>query len=410
MNFPVYIAKRYLISKKSKNVINIISLISIFGVAIGTAALVIILSVFNGFEDLLKRLNNSFDPDIKIEAKYGKTFIPDNQTIEKINNLDFIEAYSFCLEENAMLEFGDRQIIATIKGVDSEFINVSGLDSMIISGNYMNYFHDVPVAVAGRGIAYDLQLNINFSAPISVYVPSRTRQLRGSFQDATDNINRLHVYAGGFFAIQQEYDTKYVILPLKEVQNLLEFDNDISSLEIKLKKGSSVKNAVRTLEKIFGDDFFVKDRNMQHEYAYKIMKAEKWTIFMILVFILLIASFNVIGSLTMLIIDKKNDIKILKSMGANNNLIRKIFFFEGIFISLCGAIAGIVFGGVICWLQMKYGFVSLGTSGSFIIDAYPVYIKAIDVLYIFFAVMLIGIVAAWYPVRYITKKFVSIDY
>lgn len=410
MNFPIYIAKRYLISKKSKNAINIISLISVIGVAVGTAALVIVLSVFNGFEDLLKRLNNSFDPDIKIEALYSKTFVPDEQIIAKLNDLDFIEVFSFTLEENAMLEFDDRQIIAGIKGVDEKFEHVTGLDTMIISGEYKNYFHEAPVAIAGRGIAFNLRLNTNFSRPVSIYVPSRTGRFRGSFQDASDNINRLLVYTGGIFAIQQEYDSRYVIIPLKETQELLEYENDISAIEIKLMESASVRNAVRILENIFGEEFSVKDRNRQHEYAYKIMQAEKWTIFLILIFILLIASFNVIGSLTMLIIEKKNDIKILKSMGADNQLIRKIFFFEGIFICLSGALTGIFLGGIVSWLQMQYGFVSLGTAGSFIIDSYPVHVKAVDIVYIFAAVMIIGVIAAWYPVRYITRKFLSLDY
>lgn len=398
-----------MISKKSKNAINIISFISVLGVATGTAALVIILSVFNGFEDLLKKLNNAFDPDIKIEALYSKTFSADKELLRQINELDFVEAYSKVLEENAMLEYRDRQIIATIKGVDHNFRNVSGVDTMIVSGEYENYVEDVPVAVTGRAIALNLRLTLDFIHPVRVYVPSRTGRLRGGFQDATDNINRLHVYVAGLFAIQQEFDTKYFILPLKEVQNLLEYENEISAIEIKLSENASLRNSLRTLQNIVGDDFSVKDRNMQHEYAYRIMKAEKWTIFMILIFILLIASFNVIGSLTMLIIDKKNDIQILKSMGADNNTIRNIFFYEGVLISFCGAIGGIFFGALVSWLQMKYGLVGLGTGGSFIIDAYPVSLKALDLVYIFFAVMIIGTLAAWYPVRYITRKFVHLD-
>lgn len=410
MNFAIYIARRYLISKKSRNAINIISLISVLGVATGTAALVIILSVFNGFEDLIKRLNNSFDPDIKIEAVYGKTFKADSSLIKKIELIDFVEAYSFCLEESAMLQYDDNQMIATIKGVDDNFINVSGLDTMIVSGEFIMEFYGATTAVIGRGISYNLQVHPDFSAPISIYVPSRTRQIRGNFSDAADNLNRIHVYAGGIFAIQQEYDSKYVLLPIDAARDLLEYDNDVSSLELKLKPGTSSSSAVKQIESVLGEDFSVKDRNRQHEYAYKIMKAEKWTIFMILIFILLIASFNVIGSLTMLIIDKKADIIILKSMGADNSLIRKIFFYQGVFICLAGAIAGVATGALVSWTQMKYGIVSLGTTGSFIIDAYPVFVKPMDILYIFVSVMIIGVLAAWYPVRYITKRFVSVDY
>ncbi len=410
MNFAIYIARRYLVSKKSRNAINIISLISVLGVATGTAALVIILSVFNGFEDLIKRLNNSFDPDIKIEAAYGKTFEADPLLLRKIDLMEFVQAYSLCLEENAMLQYNDNQMIATIKGVDENFTNVSGLDSMIVSGDFIMEFYGATTAVLGRGISYNLQVQPDFSAPISIYVPSRTRQIRGNFSDAADNLNRINVYAGGIFAIQQEFDSKYVILPLDAVQDLLEYENHVSSIELKLKTGTSHSSALKQIESVLGEDFLVKDRNRQHAYAYKIMKAEKWTIFMILIFILLIASFNVIGSLTMLIIDKKADIKILKSMGADNNLIRKIFFYQGVLICLAGAMLGVLIGSLVSWIQMKYGVVSLGTTGSFIIDAYPVFVKPMDILYIFVSVMIIGVLAAWYPVRYITRRFVSVDY
>jgi lipoprotein-releasing system permease protein len=380
------------------------------GVATGTAALIIILSVFNGFDDLLKRLYNSFDPDIKIVSAKGKTFIPDEAFSKTLNTSAFIDIYTYCLEENAMLQFGEKQMIATIKGVDDNYNKVTGIDSMVIKGEYMQYNQNAPVAVVGQGIAYNLELNLDFSNPVSVYIPSRTKDFKGNMQDATDNINRALVYPGGVFAIQQEYDTKYFIMPLAEVRQLLEYETNISSAEIKLKANSDIKNAVESLQQKLGKDFLIQDRNKQHEYAYKIMQSEKWAIFMILVFILLIASFNVIGSLTMLIIDKKNDIQILKSLGANNAMIREIFFLEGVFISFLGAILGLILGGLVCWAQIQFGLVKLGNSGAFIIDNYPVMVKWTDFIYVFGTVMIIGTFAAWYPVRYITKKFASLDY
>ncbi|MDD2385341.1 MAG: FtsX-like permease family protein [Bacteroidales bacterium] len=410
MNFPLYIAKRYLISKKSRNAINIISFISIMGVAVGTAALIIILSVFNGFDDLLKRLYNSFDPDIKVIAAEGKTFEANQNLLSKLENIDFIDVYSMCLEENAMLEYGDKQIIATIKGVDDKYQYVTGLDSMIVNGTFQQYEQNIPLGIAGQGIAYDLELSTDFTQPVNIYIPSRTGKFRGNFQDASSNINKAIVYTVGVFMIQQEYDTKYYIVPLETAQILLEFENSLSSLEIKLKKGTNTKDAVKKLSTILGDKFEIQDRNKQHEYAYKIMQTEKWAIFMILVFILLIASFNVIGSLTMLIIDKKQDIQILKSLGAGNKTIRHIFFLEGVFISFVGAIAGLIIGGFICWLQMRFGLVKLGNEGSFIINSYPVLIKWIDFVYVTITVMIIGTFAAWYPVRYITKKFANVEY
>lgn len=410
MNFPLYIAKRYLISKKSRNAINIITTISVVGVAVGTAALIIILSVFNGFDDLLKKRFSSFDPEIKIVASTGKTFVPDDKFYKIINESEFIDIYSQSLEENAMLKYRDKQIIATIKGVDDNFRKVTGIDSMMIAGDYQLYHEDIVLAVMGQGIAYNLNLDFNYNSPVSIYIPSRTKEFKGNFQDVGDNINISHVYASGSFSIQYEYDNKYFIMPLSEVRKLLEYDNNLSSVEIKLKKGSNTIKAMKALQSELGDSYKIMDHNLQHEYVYKVMMSEKWVIFMILIFVLIIASFNIIGSLTMLILDKKKDISILKSLGANNETVRKIFFFEGLFISLTGAISGLLFGIIICWMQIKFGFLKLGSSGSFIIDNYPVAIQGLDIIYVFIAVMLIGLFAAWYPVRYITKKFVKIEY
>ena len=389
------------------------------GVATGTAALIIILSVFNGFDDLLKRLYNSFDPDIKIIATQGKTFEANSDLLNKLDGSNIIDLYSLCIEENAMLEYGEKQIIATIKGVDDNYQSVTGLDTMIVNGIFQLYeqvilpddiHQEIPLGIAGQGIAYNLELSTDYTQPVNIYIPSRTGQFRGNFQDASDNINRAIVYTSGIFMIQQEYDTKYYIIPLETAQELLEYENQVSSVEIKLKKDIKSKDAVSELSNLLGNQFEIQDRNKQHEYAYKIMQTEKWAIFMILVFILLIASFNVIGSLTMLIIDKKHDIQILKSLGAGNKTIRNIFFLEGIFISFFGAIAGLFIGGLISWLQMEFGLVKLGNEGSFIIDNYPVLINWTDFLYVMLTVMVIGTFAAWYPVRYITRKFASLEY
>jgi lipoprotein-releasing system permease protein len=410
LNFPFYIARRYLISKKSRNAINIISFISVLGVATGTAALIIILSVFNGFDDLLQKLYNSFDPDIKIISSSGKTFDPDEKFVKNLKTCDFVDEYSFCLEENAMLQYGEKQIIATIKGVDDKYEKVTGLDTMIVQGDYKLKEQNVPCGIAGQGIAYNLELTVDFAYPVSVFIPGRTKEFSGNYSDAADNINQSLIYTAGIFSIQQEYDTKYFIMPLEEVRKLLEYETEISSAEIKLNKGVEVKEAVEQLESLLGEAFEVQDRNKQHEYAYKIMQSEKWAIFMILVFILLIASFNVIGSLTMLIIEKKNDIQILKSLGADNRTIRNIFFLEGLFISASGAITGLILGTAVCFAQIQFGLVKLGTGGSFIIENYPVLMKSTDFIYVFITVMIIGTFAAWYPVRYITKKFAKSEY
>ncbi len=240
-------------------------------------------------------------------------------------------------------------------------------------------------------------------------MPSRKAELRGNILDATDAINKAIVYNAGIFSIQQEYDTKYFLIDINLARRLLEYENEVSAIEIKLKKDIKNSIALSELKKIFGPDFKVLDRNMQHEYAYKIMKSEKWAIFMILVFILLIASFNVIGSLTMLIVEKKEDINIFRSLGTDVKTIRNIFFYEGILISIAGAIMGLIFGLIICWLQMEFGLVKLGNEGSFIIENYPVMVKSVDVGFVFITVIVIGLFAAWFPVRYITRKFANLE-
>lgn len=376
---------------------------------VGATALIIVLSVFNGFDNILRMLHNSFDPDIKIVSSLGKTFVADDNLLSLMESNEYIDYFSLTLEENAMLKFGEKQMIATIKGVDNNYQKVTGIDSMIIRGEYKLYEYNVPLAISGQGIAYNLGLGFNYLAPVTVYIPSRTKEFKGNFQDAADNINSVSVYPSGSFSIQQEYDTRYFIMPLTEVKKLLEYEENVSAIEIKLKNPTNEKKAILSLQSQLGDSFRILDRNLQHEYAYKIMKSEKWAIFMILILILLIASFNIIGSLTMLIIDKKDDISILKSLGADNKTIRNIFFIEGLFISLSGAILGLLFGSIICWLQMEFGLIKLGRGGAFIIDSYPVLMQRIDFIYVFITVMIIGIFAAWYPVRYITKKFTNIN-
>ncbi|MBR4583223.1 MAG: ABC transporter permease [Bacteroidales bacterium] len=409
MNFPFYIASRYLVSKKSRNAINIISIISILGVAVGTAALVIVMSVFNGFEDLLTRLNNSFDPDIKVVPVHGKTFVPDEKFKSAIDGCDFVASASYTIEENALLQYDDKQLIATIKGVDDKYLETTGLDTMVVRGEPLLYNEGVSCAIMGAGVAYSMGVLCDYLEPLTINIPSRTKEIHGNFSDAaSDILNSVTTYPSGIFAIQQEYDTKYVVLPIDEVRKLLEFNAEVGAVELKLKRNADNDKAVEYLSQSLGNGFQILDRKQQHEYAYKIMQSEKWAIFMILIFILLIASFNIIASITMLIIDKRNDISILRSMGANDTNIRRIFFIEGVGVSLVGAVAGLIFGGLVCWLQMTYGFVKLGGGdGSFIIDAYPVVVNMIDILWSFLAVMIIGLFAAWVPVRIVTRKLKS---
>lgn len=404
MNFSFFIAKRYLISKKSKNAINIISLISVFGVAIGTAALVIVLSVFNGFDNLLESMYNSFDPDLKISIAEGKTFNPNCAEIEKIKKLESVEFYSETLEENALLKYNNNQYFATIKGVDSNFREISGVDTMIIGGEFMLYDDKGrEYAIVGQGIAYFLSLGINYIDPIIIYVPRRNATITMNPEQA---FNRKYIYPSGIFGIQQEFDTKYIIVPLKFARELLDYENNISALELKVKSNNNIDKVQNKIQSILGNKYIVQNRFQQHETFYKIMKSEKWAIFIILTFILIVASFNIIGSLSMLIIDKKDDISTLRSIGANLKSIRYIFLFEGWMISIVGAIIGLFTGLFICWLQITFGFLKMGNTGSFIINTYPVAINFIDTIIIFFTVLIIGWLAAWFPVKYITKKYI----
>ncbi|HAN19052.1 MAG: hypothetical protein A2X13_11345 [Bacteroidetes bacterium GWC2_33_15] len=405
MNFPFYISKRYLVAKKSKNAINIISMISIIGVTVGTAALIVVLSVFNGFDGVIKSMYNAFDPDIKITPATGKVFsVKDNPRIDKIKNHPSVFDIAESLEENALLKYDDQQYVATVKGVSDNFNNISGVDTMMVAGEFVLKHNNQNYAVVGQGVAIFLSLNINFIDPLTIYVPKRDGKISINPEQA---FNRKAVFASGVFGIQQEFDAKYVLVPIDFAQNLFEYSNsDVSALELKIKPGYTIRKLQKEFKEILGTDYEIKDRYQQHEMFYKIMKSEKWSIFLILTFILIIASFNIIGSLTMLIIDKKEDIATLRALGANLQTIRKIFLTEGWMISIVGALIGLVIGLFICWLQIEFEFVRLKGAGSFIIDAYPVKMIWKDFVAVFFTVITIGFVAAWYPVRYITRRYV----
>lgn len=402
MNLKLFIARRYLFSTNKQNVINIISAISMIGVAVGTAALIVVLSVFNGFDNLIQMLFNSFDPDLKITLAEGKTFIPESKEFDKIRKLKSIIYFTEVLEENVLLKYEDKLHPATIKGVTKEYTKTTGIDTMIVQGSFFLEKNNIDYAVVGQGIAYYLSMGLNFVAPIVVYVPKRTKSIAVNAENA---FNRKILYPSGIFSIQQDFDVKYLIADITFVRDLLNYKSAVSAIELKLITESDIKEVKNEVKSILGEKFIVKDRYEQHELFYKIMKSEKWAIFLILSFILLIASFNIIGSITMLIIDKKNDIFTLNSLGADQATIHKIFLYEGWFISILGSFIGLILGGLICWAQIRYGFVRLEGSGSFIIDAYPVAYKAIDFVNIFVIVIIIGFIAAWIPSKYILRKF-----
>jgi lipoprotein-releasing system permease protein len=402
MNLPMFVARRYLFAKKSNNAINVISAISVVGVMIGTMALVIVLSVFNGFDNLVKSLFNSFDPDLKISLVEGKTFIPTHNQLGRLTAIPGVAAFTKVIEENALIRYGEKQLPATIKGVDNNYLEVSGLDTMIVDGKFSLMKDKINFAVIGRGIAYYLSVGLNFVNPLTIYMPKRAE---GYSLNPDEAFNVYNIHPSGVFSIEQDYDQKYIIVPYRFAAKLLNDSLSYSSIEVKFKKGADKDEIQKSVTEIFGKDFSIKNRYQQKEIFYKIMKYEKWAIFFILSFILMIASFNIIGSLSMLIIEKKRDITTFQSFGADNQLIRRIFLNEGLMISLFGAIVGVLLGILVCWIQMRFGIIRLSGSGSFIIDAYPVAIQFSDIFFAFITVIAIGLFAAWYPVRLMVNKY-----
>lgn len=403
MNFPLYIAKRYLLSKKSHNIINIISAISVVGVSVGTMALIIVLSVFNGFENLVISLYNSFDSDIKITVKEGKSFDPASLAVDSIKNLEGVKYYTEVIEENALIKYKDKQFIATIKATNDAYLKHCGLDSMLMAGDLVLEKEGQPFTLMGQGVAYNLGINLNdFFNPVTLYVPKRGTEI--STTNPEQAFSTRAIYPSGIFSIQQEIDSKYVLLPLSFARELLQYEKEVTSLEIGLSHEADDDKIQKKIEGILGGKFLVQNRYQQHETLYKIMKSEKWAIFLILAFILVIATFNIIGSLTMLIIDKKKDIGILMNMGADIDMIRKIFLIEGILIASVGAFSGITLGAIICWLQQTFGLVKLQGAGSFVIEAYPVQMQLSDFIYVLITVLVIGFIAAWFPAKQLVKK------
>jgi lipoprotein-releasing system permease protein len=406
LNLSLYIAKRYLFSKKRTNLINIISAISVAGMAIGTMGLIIGLSGFNGFDNLIKSLFSSFDADLKITLAEGKSFDARSQEFIDLRNSQDILFFSEVVEDNALLRYNNRQVLATIKGVSDNYAQMTGLDTMVIEGKFELQDGERQFAVMGQGVSYFLSAGINLIDPINVYVPQKGRRsgisIEGSF-------NQGAIYPSGIFSVQQELDSKYVLTPISFARQIFEMAEKSNSVELKLREGADVKKVQGEIEHKLGDRFIVKTRYQQHDYLYKTMQGEKYAVYLILILILIIASFNIVGSLTMLIIDKKEDIAILQSMGADRHLIRNIFLFEGWSVSLLGAIIGTFLGVALCQAQISYGLVKLQGGGSFIIDAYPMKIISLDILLIFCSVVLIGFLAAWLPVKYISGKFLQED-
>lgn len=402
MNLPFFIAKRYLISKKKQNIINIISAISVTGIIVGTMSLIIVLSVFNGFNSLITTFFSDFDPDLKITPAEGKMFDPAKFDFNKLKNNPDIIHYSEVIEEVALLKYGSQIYPATIKGVPENYIQYTNIDSLIVAGSYTLKRDGINYAVVGQGVAYNLGVRLSLADHIMIYVPKKGKQVSINPAHA---LNHNYIFPAGIFSVLEEIDSKYILVSFDYAAELFESEQLVSNVELGISPTANAKTVQKNIENILGDEFIVKNKYQQHDLIYKTMQSEKWAAYLILVFILIIASFNILGSLSMLIIDKKEDILIFRSMGATSKTIRQIFLFEGWMISILGAVIGSVVGVLICWLQIKFEIITLPGNGSFVISAYPVEIIFSDIFLVLSVVLLIGFIVSWYPVKFISKKY-----
>ncbi len=397
MNLPVKIARRYLFSKKSTNAINIISGISVFGITVGTAALILVMSVFNGFGDFIGGLYDAFNPDLKVSPIEGKVFTPDLDKLNQIASLDNVVAIARTLEENAMFEYGNNNDFGIIKGVDQYYDDVTSIDTSIIRGNYALQADGVDYAVIGQGVEGKMDINVNdMFKSLAVYMPKRKKS---SGLAGGNPLKKKYLKPVGTFAIyQNDFDDQYVLVPMSFAQDILSYkNNEVSFLEIKLAPEKDNSQTIAQIKDILGSSFSVKDRYEQDEAFFRIMKLEKWIAYILLTFTVLLVAFNMIGSLWMLVIDKKSDIAILKSIGATPALVRNIFLTEGMMLSLFGMLIGFILAVVLCLVQQRFGIITLQGGDAFIVQAYPVSMQIGDFVLVFFTVLTIGAVASLFP-------------
>lgn len=398
MHLPLFIARRYLFAKKSHNVINIISAISAVGMAIGTAALIIILSIYNGFDELVKSTLSNVEPDILITPSKGKVFIPEGEAFDRIKANPMICEYNLILQENVFVDYDGHQGIAKAKGVDSAFEAESPLAEHITNGEFSLHKGQLPQMVVGAGLAYKMGMNPAFLASAELYFPIRDRNF--SLANPAASIETVRMRPSGIFSVNQQIDDDLMIVPIEEMRKLLSYEEEVSGVEIRLAEGSTAKDirsAIKHIQKELGPDFKVLDRFRQNPSLYKMMRYEKAAIYLILIFVIIIIALNIFGSITMLIIEKKDDIETYRSLGATDKMLRRTFTLEGWLISLLGLAAGLVVGIGFSLAQQHFGFIKM--PGSFLVNAYPVILQWQDVLATIAGVALIGYIIALLPVR-----------
>ena len=406
MNFPFFVARRYLFSKKSTHAINVISGISAVGVSVATMALVVTLSVFNGFHDLVASLFTNIDPQIKVTPVKGKSAPADDPILTKIRQLPQVEVATETVQDIALATYNGRQAMVVVKGVQDNFDSLTHIKDILMgNGTYELHAADLNYGILGIRLAETLQTGYSYKNPLKLYAPKREGQL--NMANPEDGFVEDELYSPGvlFMVKQAKYDKNHIITSIAFARNLFGQQGMISSLEMRLKPGSDFDAVKSKMQKIAGDKYHVCDRFEQQEDTFKIMKIEKLMAYIFLTFILMVACFNIIGSISMLIIDKKNDVVTLRNLGASDKQIVRVFLFEGRMISSIGAVVGILIGLLLCWLQQEYGLVGFGRStGSFVVDSYPVSVHPEDIVLVFITVIAVGWIAVWYPVRYFAKR------
>ena len=409
MNFPFFIARRYLFSKKSTHAINIISAISVVGVAVATMALVVTLSVFNGFHDMVASFFTSFDPQLKIVPVKGKTVAADDPLLTKVKQLPQVEVAMECVEDQALAVYQGRQAMVTIKGVESTFEQLTHIDEILLGdGQFELRAADMFYGIPGVRLAEQLGTGYTYEEPIKIYAPRREGQL--NMANPLDGLVEDELYSPGviFNVKQSRYDKGYILTDIAFARRVFEQQGMVSALELRLKPGSNFEGVKSEIKQIVGDDYFVRDRFEQQDDTFKIMKIEKLIAYIFLTFILMVACFNIIGSLSMLIIDKKDDVVTLRNLGASDRQIVRIFLFEGRLISAIGAVIGILLGLGLCWAQQQFGIVGLGSSsGNFVVNAYPVSVHPEDIVLVFVTVLVVGFLSVWYPVHYFSRRLLA---
>jgi lipoprotein-releasing system permease protein len=394
LNLEFFIARRYLLSKRKKNFINIISMLSLVGVAFSAAALIIVLSIFNGLEELLFSLNNSFDPEIKIEAARGKSFRVDDALIQKIERIEGVSVVTEVIEDYAYVRYRDANQVITLKGVSDNFIDQHRIDDKIVAGKLVLKEGDVNYAIIGRGVQYTLSVAVGDAMyPLQLYY---IKNISSGSLDPSRMYSRLTILPGGVFSIVQNFDENYILVPLSFAQELLNYEDKRTSLEIKTSAGANIFTVQQHVKSAVGNDFVVLNYEEQHKDLYRLLKMEKLFTFLALSLLLGISSINIFFSLMMLALDKKKDISILSAMGADEGMIRKIFVVEGGIIAFGGALLGLFLGGVFCWLQLEYGLISMGMETS-VTEGYPIKVIPMDFVSTLAVVSIITFLISWRP-------------